>query len=190
MKHKREALVILLVLPLLFGMAVEEEGGHSSSAVGFIGKVFNFLVLFGGLYFLLRKPLAEYLERRSREIDAAIREAKKDRREMEDQLQLAAQRLSKLEDEIQKMAADAREDGIRRKKQILQAADKEVARIREWNLQEIEMFHREKIKELRTQAAEWATAMARRRIEEKMNQERHLLVLDQSIDKLEDIYEK
>jgi len=190
MSYNRAALVILLVLPLLFGMAVEEETAHSSSAMGFIGKVFNFLVLFGGLYFLLRKPLKEYLESRAGEIDAAIREAKNDRREMEEQVHLATERLSKLEDEILKMVEDAREDGIERKQQILQAAAKEVARIREWNRQEIEMIQRAKVKELRTQAADWATALARRRIEEKMTQARQLLVLDKSIEKLEDIYGK
>jgi hypothetical protein len=43
---------------------------------------------------------------------------------------------------------------------------------------------------LKTQAAEWATALARRNIEEKMTPEKQILILDLSIDKLEDIYEK
>jgi F-type H+-transporting ATPase subunit b len=190
MKDKRRALVILLVLPLLLGLAVEEKEAHSSSVMGYVGKVVNFLVLFGGLYFLLRKPLGEFLERRAREIDSAIREAKKDRQEMEEQVLLSSERLSKLEEEIQKIRTDAQEQGIKRKEQVLQAAEKEASKIREWNRQEIDMFYQAKIRELKTQAAEWATALARRNIEEKMTPEKQILILELSIDKLEDIYEK
>jgi F-type H+-transporting ATPase subunit b len=190
MKDKRRALVILLVLPLLLGMAVEEEEDHSASVMGFIGKVVNFLVLFGGLYFLLRKPLGEFLERRAREIDSAIREAKKNCQEMKGQVLKSSERLSKLEEETLKIRTNAQEEGIRRKEQILQAAEREVAKIREWNRQEIDMFYQTKVREVKTQAAEWATALARRNIEEKMTPDKQILILDLSIDKIEDIYEK
>lgn len=190
MKDKRRVLVIILVLPLVLGMAVEEEEGHSASVMGYIGKVVNFLVLLGGLYLLLRKPLGEFLERRVREIDSAIREAKKDRQEMEEQVLKSSERLSKLEEETMKIRTNAQEEGIKRKEQILQAAEKEASKIREWNRQEIDMFYQTKVRELKIQAAEWATALARRNIEEKMTPEKQILILDLSIDKLEDMYEK
>ena len=190
MNPTRKALIVLLVLPLFFGMAVEDEEAHSSSALGFAGKVVNFLVLFGGLIYFLRKPLGEFLEKRGREIGVVIREAKKDRREMEEQVQQSAERLAALEGEILKIRADAREEGEKRKEQILQSASKEAAKIREWSRQEIDMFFQAKVRELKIRAAERATALARQSIEDQMTPQRQVHLLDRSIVKLEEIHEK
>jgi F-type H+-transporting ATPase subunit b len=190
MNDRTKVLLVLLVLPLFLGMAAGEEEEHSPSPSGFIGKVFNFLVLFGGLYILLRKPLGAYLEQRARDIDSAIGEAKKDREDMEALLNQSSERLSKLDEEIERMRTEAREEADRKKEQIQKAAERESEKIREWNSQEIDMLYRLKIKELKTKAAELATALAERSLEDKMTPEKHSLFVDSSIKKIEKFYEK
>jgi F-type H+-transporting ATPase subunit b len=190
MKRRSGVLFILFVLPFFLGMAVEEEEAHSSSVMGYVGKVFNFFVLFGGLFFLLRKPLVDFLERRGREIDSSIQESILDRQKMEDRLKESSGRLAQLAEEIQEIRTNAQEEGKRRKEQILKDAEKETRKIREWRRQEIDHYHRAKIRELKARTAEWATVLAQRSIEEKMTPERHVYLLDRSISRLEDIYEK
>lgn len=190
MTLKKRALVVLLVLPLLLGLAVEEEESHSSPVLGYLGKVFNFLVLFGALIFFLRKPIGDLLQRRAREIDSTIAEARQSREEMEELVRRAEERLVKLEEETLKIRTEAQEEGIKLKARILQAGEREASKIKDWSRQEIDYLFQAMVRELKAQAAEKATALARRNIEEKMTPDHQKLILDRSIEKLEGMYEK
>ncbi len=189
MNKENKVLIILLLLPFFLFFSPEEES-HASPLVGYFGKVVNFLVLFGGLGFLLRKPLMSFLERRGQEIDTTIKEAKKEREETEKKYQHALDRLQKLKEELEKIRKDAEEEGQKRKDSILQTAEKEAGRIKDFARQEIEMFYKTKLHELRAQTAELATELAKTNIVAKMTPERQSLLIDSSIDKLENFYEK
>jgi F-type H+-transporting ATPase subunit b len=190
MNRENKVLIILLLLPFFLFFSPEEEESHASPLVGYLGKVLNFLVLFGGLGFLLRKPLMSFLENRGQDIDTTIKEAKKEREETEKKYKHALDRLEKLKEELEKIRKDAEEEGQKRKKSILQAAEKEAERIKNFARQEIEMFFQTKVSELKTQTAELATGLAIVNIKAKMTPERQSLLIDSSIEKLEDFYEK
>ena len=49
-----------------------EGEAHQESIWPFVGKIFNFVVLVGGLVYLMRKPFAEYLTRRGGELRAEL----------------------------------------------------------------------------------------------------------------------
>lgn len=190
MNANKHILVILLVLPLFLFLSSEEEESHSSSIMGYVGKVINFLVLFGGLAFLLRKPLKKFLDRRGQEIGTSIKEAKEERKENEKRFKEILGRLQRLEKEIVKIREHAEEEGRKRKESVFQAAEREADRIKHFAHQEIDMFYQAKIRELRLRTAEMATALAKKSIEERMTPEKQALLVDQSISKLEDLYEK
>ena len=71
-----------------------------------------------------------------------------------------------------------------------QATEQEAEKIKQFARQEIEMFHKAKVRELRVRTAELATALAKASLEEKMTPERQVLLIDQSIAKIEDLYEE
>ncbi|MEN6310930.1 MAG: ATP synthase F0 subunit B, partial [Acidobacteriota bacterium] len=71
MKSPKSA-AVLAVLPLLLFMSAEEPG-KPSETMHFIGMVVNFAVLFGGLAFVMRKPLAAMLRKRSDDVRDSIR---------------------------------------------------------------------------------------------------------------------
>ncbi len=150
----------------------------------------NFLVLFGGLGFLLRKPLLSFLERRGQDINTTIKEAKKEREETEKKYKHVLGRLQKLKEELEEIRKGAEEEGQNRKESILQTAEKEAERIKNFARQEIEMFYQTKVRELKAQTAELATELAKANIRAKMTPERQSLLIDLSIDKLEDFYDK
>ena len=68
MTARRPLLLVLVVLPLFLGMSAE-EGVHGSATMDFLAKLVNALVLFGGLTFVLRKPIQAMLIRRTADAD-------------------------------------------------------------------------------------------------------------------------
>ena len=190
MKTQNKVLFILLLLPFsLFFSPVEEES-HASPLVGYLGKVLNFLVLFGGLGFLLRKPLLSFLERRRQYIDTTIKKVKKERLETEKRYKDSLDRLQKLQEELEEIRKAAEEEGQKRKESILQTAEKESEKIKNFACQEIELFYQTKVRELKAHTAELAAELAKANIKAKMTPERQSLFIDLSIDKLEDFYDK
>jgi len=195
MNTQSKVLIILLLLPffLFLSMNTEtntEEESHSSPLVGYLGKVLNFLVLFGGLGFFLRKPLKSFLERRGQDIDSTIKEAKKEQEETEKKYKHSLDRLQKLKEELEEIRKTAEEEGQKRKETIIKTAEKEAERIKDFSRQEIELFYQTKIRELKAYTAELATELAKTNIKAKMTQERQSLLIDLSIDKLEDFHGK
>jgi len=191
MNKENKVLIILLMLPffLFFSMNTEEES-HTSPLVGYLGKVVNFLVLFGSLGFFLRKPLKSFLEGRGRDIDSSIKEAKKEQEETEKKYKQSVDRLQKLKEEFEEIRKAAEEEGQKRKEAIIRTSEKEAEKIKDFSRQEIEMFYQTKVRELKAYTAKLATELAQRNIKAKMTPERHSLLIDLSIAKLEDFHGK
>ncbi len=191
MKPNRKHLaVLLLALPLMMFMtsAVEEEH-HETDPMAFVGKVVNFVVLFGGLGFLLFKPLRKFLENRGRDIDRSIRETHESRQASEARLEEARNRLEELTGEIGQIQSEAEELGRVEKERILGHAQEEARRLKQLAHQEIGLVSQAVARELREYAAGLATEKARESILAKMTPERQARLIDSSIERLERLYE-
>ena len=191
MNMKSKVLIIFLLLPFfLFFSTNTEEESRTSPLVGYLGKVLNFLVLFGGLGFLLRKPLKSFLDKRGQDIDTTIKEAKKEQEETKKKYKHSLDRLQRLKEELEEIRRSAEEEGMKRKEAIIKTAEKEAERIKDYSRQEIEMFTQTKIRELKAYTAKLATELAKTNIKAKMTPERQALLIDLSIDKLEAFHGK
>jgi F-type H+-transporting ATPase subunit b len=188
MKRKAHFVLIFIVLPFLLFMSVEEEH-HESDPMAFIAKVVNFLVLFGGLTYLLRKPIQRFLADRAVEIDATIRDAEESRHGAETDLDKTEKRLTELSREIEEFKEKAVLEGEKEKERIIRAAREEGERMKEAAEQEIEMISRAGIKGLKEYALTLAAAEAISRIEGKLTPEKHTRLIDESIERLEELYE-
>ncbi len=78
---KKHIIIILCLLPAFVFMAEEHS---SSNFLPFLGKSLNFIILFGGLSYLLSKPLQNFLKKRSLEIKQSLEEAENRRQEAEE----------------------------------------------------------------------------------------------------------
>jgi F-type H+-transporting ATPase subunit b len=182
---------LLLALPLLMFMASSVEEEHQvSDPMVFVGKVVNFVVLFGGLGFLLSKPLKKFLESRGQEIDRSIRETRESREASEARLEEAGRRLEVLTGEMDQVQSEAENQGRVEKKRIIGQAQEEARRLKQLAQQEIGLVSQTVTRELREYAAGLATEQARERIRAKMTPERQAQMIDNSIDRLERLYEK
>jgi F-type H+-transporting ATPase subunit b len=181
--------LILVVVPFLLFMSSEEEH-HGVDPLEFAGKVVNFLVLFGGLVFLLYKPAKKFLEQRALDIDRSLKEAKDSRSEAERALQESQKRLAALSQEIAQMDEEALLSGKREREKILREAEEEAARIRKQAQLEIDMLSRGGVKELKQYAVSLAARQAIDRIQKTLSDKDHAELIDKSIERLEKINDK
>ncbi len=169
-------------------VSADEE--HSSNFRGFIGKTINFIVLFGGLAYFSYKPIRNFLQKRSQEIEQGLKEAGDAQREAELKLREANARLATLEDEIEKLKMEVEIEGRKERERIIQLAQQEAERIKYFAKQEIEMLMRAGTQDLKQYTVELASALAEEKIKKKMSPEDQSFLIDKSIEKLDELYEK
>jgi len=186
---KRKIFLILLLLPFFISMVSADEE-HSSNFRDFIGKTINFIVLFGGLAYFLFKPIRNFLQKRSQEIEQGLKDAEDAQKEAELKLQEAKARLATLENEIEKLKKEAEIEGRKEKERVIQLAQQEAERIKYFAKQEIEMLMRTGIQDLKEYTAGLASALAEEKIRKKMSPEDQSFFIDKSIEKLDELYEK
>jgi len=189
MADKKTAFAVLLLVPLFIFMTTE-EGASGSGSSNFLGKVVNFAVLFGGLTYILYKPLQNFLTKRSRDIRAALDEARDARREAEQKLEEARRRIAALEDEVTGMKREAERKGLKEQAKIKALAEKEAIRIRSFAQQEIDLQLKAGIQELKEYTAEIAASLAEARMKDKITEEGQSKLIDKSIERLAEIHEE
>ncbi len=181
--------VLLLALPLLLA-ASTEEGSHVSATMDFIGKVVNFLILFGGLFVLLRKPAKAMLVKRTAAIGDSIAQAETGRTEAESRAAGSRAKAAGLAGEVLALKAAAEAEGKRETERIAKAAREEAERLKKLTRLELEASVRQSVGELKSYAAAKATALARERIRRRLTPQRQAELIDRSIDRLSRIHEK
>jgi len=189
MRSRKSFAVVLAVLPLLLFMSAEASG-KPSAAMDFLGKVVNFAVLFGGLAFVARKPLAAMLRKKSADVRDAIRLADESVAGASQKRAESAARLAGIEKDVLRMKAEAETDARGAKDRIAGLAEEESARIRQFTTQEIDERRRGGVRELKAYAAEKATALAAERIRKKLTPESQAALIDKSIERLAKLHEK
>lgn len=185
----RRVLIILLLLPFFVFMSSAEEE-HSSNFMDFLGKTINFIILFGGLTYILFKPIRNFLERRSQDIENSLKETEESKREAGQKLKEVKARLSGLENEIANIRKEAELEGRREKERIIHLAQQEAERIKYFAKQEIEMLINAGIQDLKVYTAELATTLAEKRIRKKMTSEDQSFLINKSIERLDKLYER
>jgi F-type H+-transporting ATPase subunit b len=189
LKSKQKAALLLVLLPFLLGFASDEES-PVSPLTDLLGKTVNFVILFGGLGFLLAKPLRKYLAEMGLAVAQTIQGTEKARTDAEDKLESFKERMQGLEQEVLKIKNEGEETGGRDKDRVLALAGRESEKIKTYAGQEIEALGQSAQAELKRHAAEMAVSLARANIERRLTPELHSRLIDESILSLETLYEK
>jgi F-type H+-transporting ATPase subunit b len=201
---KRRVLLIgllLIAVPLLASAAAQEHAApagkpadeavsHEGGGSGMTGKIINFAILFGGLFFLLRKPFLVLLEQRTKTIEGTLAEAEEGRRAAEHQLEEARRKAAALESEIARLKIDAEADGRKEKERIRDWTDKEAERLRTLARQEIDAHLKAGIRELKAATAELAVGLAEARLKSHLTAADQAALIDKSIVRLQTLNEE
>lgn len=182
-------LIFFLFVLLLFQPALAEEG-HSSNSMEFLGKALNFIVLFGGLAYILYRPLRNFLQARAQKIENVLKETESSWREAERKLDQVKERMSRLEEEIARIKKEGEVEGEIERERIVQEAQQKAEQLRRYAQEEIEMLTKAGVRELKEHAAELATSLAREKMRRKMTPEMASGLIEKSIEKIESLYEK
>jgi len=179
---------LFIVLPALLAAAESQAG--SSAGKDFLGKVVNFAVLFGGLAYVLRKPVARFLSQRTESVRLALKTAEEAGREAESKLRSIEERVQSLRSEVEDMKKKAEAEGLADKERIMQAARQEAAKLKNYAQQEVEARVRTGIRELKAYAADKAFDLARERFKDRLDADTHARLIDRAIDRLAEVHEK
>ncbi len=189
MQQKKSTLLILLFVPFLLFMSFVEES-HPSQTKDFLGKLLNFLLLFGGLAYFLRKPLGKFLQERSDSLEQALRGAKESQEEAAKKLNQVESRLGRLDEEIEKMQQEAEAVGQSLHQNVLEEAKQAADRLKHFARQKIEMLTQDAIREIKEYTVALAADLAQQSIQDRMTEEFHSSIIDKSIERIEKLHEK
>jgi F-type H+-transporting ATPase subunit b len=110
------------------GQAKEEE---SEPPHELLYKTINFIILVGGLGYLLRKPAAEFFGTRTNSIRKGLEEGRKALEASQAQMRVVEEKLKGLEAEIAAFKASAQREMEAERQRLKQAGEEEAARILE-----------------------------------------------------------
>ncbi len=145
----------------------------------------NFLILFGGLGWLLHKPLGEFLETRAQAIREGLESGRRARESSQNRLSEIESRLSGLDEEIQSLKAQALEEAEEERTRILEGAKLEAQKILEIAHREIEGLKKSARLELKAHIAELAVKLAEEQLQKSVGSEENKRLVLQYLDSLE-----
>ncbi|MGB9764683.1 MAG: hypothetical protein ACPLZD_04930 [Candidatus Saccharicenans sp.] len=185
----RCGLRLLIAVILTSIMATAQESGSPSSLGTFIGQVINFLILFGGLAYLLKKPVVDYLKHKSEQIAELIRKSEEFKNASARKLAEIERRASHLDEEINRMKAEAAEEALKEKERIKMEAQQEAARLKKLAAEEIDSMVRASLQELKAYTIELSVALTEEKIRQKLGPELHRKMIKKAINDLKAFYE-
>ena len=151
--------------------AAHESAGaeaHEESIWPFVGKIFNFVVLVGGLVYLVRKPFAEYLTRRGGELRGELSAAEALKAEATAKIAAIDARMKSLPAEIEALGARGRADIAAEEQRIRELAAAEKQRLLDQAAREIDLRMRTARRELVEHAADLTIDVARTKIQNEI----------------------
>ena len=145
-----------------------EGQAHEQSIWPFVGKIFNFVVLVGGLVYLMRKPFAEYLTRRGGELRAELSAAEALKAEATAKIAEIDARMKSLPAELEALGARGRADIAAEEQRIRDLAAAEKQRLLDQAAREIDLRVRTARRELVEHAADLTIDVARTKIQSEI----------------------
>ncbi len=188
----KQALVVLLFVPfLVFATVNEEAAGHpESGGSGFIPNIINFVILFGALFYFLRKPLGAMLTNKSNLVRDLLADARSEREKADAKLAEARTQVETLENEAARLKAQAMTDGRDETARIKETTVKEAERIRTLATQEVALRLKAGIRELKEYTAGLAADIAETKMKARLTEADQVALIDRSIDRLKTAHDE
>lgn len=155
-----------------------EAEGHGESPWALAGRLLNFALLAGTLVYLLRRPLAGYLTRRSERVRADLDAAEQMKQAAAAQMAEMEARLAALPGELEALRARGQEEIAAEEERIRSLAERERARLLEQAHRDIDQRVRLAERELVEHAAALAIGVAEGKIKRLITDEDQARLLD------------
>lgn len=182
----------LLTLAIPAAAFASEGGGGLAHATEWVtwrdgGRIFNFLILFSAIFWLIRRFMIPALKERTRQISDSLEEAEKARMDAMKKLSDLEYKIKKLEQESAAMRSDAEREGGKIAEQMIAEAKQSAARILEKAKAEIENETVKAKDRLKRETAELSIRLARELLEKELRETDHKLIVDGYMGKLKNL---
>lgn len=175
-----------VVCVLSYDIAFAAEGGeHAFAWKELMWPVINFAILVFILVKFGRKPIKEFLKKRTELIEKSLREAAEAKELARKALVEVKERLKNTDREIDKILTAAKKAGEKEKKAIIAEGEKLRSKILEQTKANIEFELQKAKKAIKSEAALAALELAEKQIKEQLGNKEQLMLIDGYIKKLE-----
>jgi F-type H+-transporting ATPase subunit b len=159
----------------------EAGAEHGESLFSFLSRIANFLILAGGLYYLLRTPLSRYLDARGQQIRSDLEQAAVTRATASRRLADIEAQVQKLPGEIEALKARGKEEVAAEQARMARSAEAERSRLVEQVRREIDRQLQIARQDLTEHAADLAVGVARARLAQELTPEEQLRLVDRYV---------
>jgi len=181
---------IFILLSVSVLASSDEHGDHPFDWSGFWGWVINSTILFGGLIFLLRKPLVKLLSQKSLDIKNDILNREKELAVTSKEFKKIKNRLDGIEKEVQEMKQIAEKSGNEEKTRIEELGKKESEKILSLTETEINTRVESSINKLKAKIAELTIDHFKKDVGSLLDENTHRRIIDKNIEISGDIVEE
>ena len=151
------------------GPAAAAAGGDDhGSPLSIVWKWGNFILLFGGLAYYLRRPLREFLQTRARGIEEGLASGKRAQEEAEAKMSAIEAQLARLDEDIDGLKQQAARESEEERQRIIDSSQAEAERIVAMARREIEGLQRSAQVELKAHVARLAVDLAEERLKKDL----------------------
>lgn len=166
-------------------MAFASQEGGNHHTLQFLGKTFNFLVLFGLLAYLLYRPLKSFLSNYAEKQRKTLEDADRQKEEAERRLREIEERLNNIDAEMKEIIEKTRKQAEKERELILKQAAEERDKMKKVAQEEIQNMYENAVKKLRSYAAELAVSIAEEKVKKELDPEKQRKLIDYYIEKLQ-----
>jgi F-type H+-transporting ATPase subunit b len=179
-----------LLLFVSFAFASEGSGEEAASTgsifKSYMWQIINFLILVGGLAFLLKKmDLRGFFKKRTELIEQSLREAREAKELAQKALAEVEERLRTKDSEIELIITSARQSGEKEKARLIEEGEKLKARILEQAKTNIDYEVKRAKESIKEEAVDIAMELAEKKLKEKLSKDEQLKLLEESLAKIE-----
>ena len=164
------------------------EAAHDESIWPTIARLFNFVVLVGGLIYLLRSPLAAHLASRSQQIRGGLESARETTATATAQLADIDRRLQSLPAELDALRTRATEEIAAEERRIQARAEAERSRLIDDVQRDVDVRVRVARKQLAEHAADLAVGLAADRVRQTITDADQARLIDRYATQVKDIH--
>jgi F-type H+-transporting ATPase subunit b len=182
-----------LILPLFifsitfasyaFGSGGGEEE-HGSVLKGYIYKIINFLILVIVHFKFGKKPLGDFLKKRTELIEKTLNEAKEAKEVALKALREAEGRLKTKDAEVEAILAAGKRSGEQERDRIIEEGGKLKEKILEQAKTNIDFELKHAKEAIKAEAVELAMELAEKKLKDKLTKEEQVKLLDESLAKI------
>jgi F0F1-type ATP synthase membrane subunit b/b' len=155
------------------------ESAHESGVPGWLPKTVNLAIFLGFLYFLLRKPAANFFATRSAAIVEELEKAKREKAEADAKLAEIEARLSRLAADQEQIRAESEREAEAEEARIAARAEEDARKIAETTEREIDGALKVARADLQRFAAEKAVDIAEATIRAEITDDDRKRMVDQ-----------